>query len=186
MTENTQKDNMLVVVEKHLLRDAGICIDESVPFDIYRTMYPDILAVPHDMRDPLIWGMFQDEYSSILIVCLLFQRKAAHIHHATWFLKDALAPLKAFRDAFKNLEFTEENFDEPVTAREVTADIQYVFEDFSFADDEMLFYGVTAIFVYLCGQFLREGSKAKRLYVEAMEAADLATAALREQCIKVA
>ena len=162
----------LLTVERHLLRDAGVTVDESVPFDLYRTMYPDILAIREEAVDTLRWGMFEEEYEAIYLFAAMAQR--ANVSNPNKFRElptEIVAPLLAFQESLRLILSYDDSFTNPAVIKAVSSDISFVLSPIYRENDPDAQVFISAITVYLYRGFLKPETEAAKAFPAALSAA---------------
>lgn len=84
------------VAEYQLLAAAGLTMDETIPLDLYRTMYPDVLTMPQRAREDIYLGVLGSCEEAILLAYLLHQRYVADLPEIA-FDEETVAAIEAFR-----------------------------------------------------------------------------------------
>lgn len=163
---------MLLTVEHHLLRDAGVIVDESVPFDLYRTMYPEILAIQEEAVDTLRWGMFEGEYEAIYLFAVMAQRaKASKASKLRELPAEIVAPLLAFQESLRLSLSYDDSFTNPAVIKAVSSDISFVLSPIYRQGIPNTQVFISAITVYLYKGFLKPGTEAFKVFPAALSAA---------------
>lgn len=179
------EQDTLLTVEHHLLSDAGVMVDESIPFDLYRTMYPDILAIREEAVNTLRWGMFEGEYEAIYLFAVMAQRvKASNASKLRKLPAEIAAPLLVFQESLRLSLSYDDSFTNPAVIKSVSSDISFVLSPIYRQDDVYARVFISAITAYLYKGFLKPETEAFKVFPAALSAAASLVDELRQNPIQ--
>lgn len=172
--------------ERRLLAAAGVNVEDSVPIEVYQSMFPDVLTTPTKIRERLTTGILGTDEQIILLLHLLFQFSDPAHHTGVVFDSEKVEPLQTFRSHVSFM--TSDDFTDSESAGFYSSQFNGIVESMVFYDSNALHMqmGLAAARVLLYQPYLFPETEADAAAEAALPAVQYVIDTLLAQSVKAA